>query len=77
MKAILEFNLPEERYDYDSAVNGYKVIGMVEDLVEDLRSIYKHGPRQGYNLSPEEAGKFRNLIIEFINEEDLTGIFFK
>lgn len=34
MKVYLEFSLPEENEDYESAVNGGKLQGMVDDFYE-------------------------------------------
>tara|TARA_Y100001951_G_C11101477_1_gene162305 strand:- start:268 stop:531 length:264 start_codon:yes stop_codon:yes gene_type:complete len=42
MKAILEFDLPEEQYEFDSAVNGCQWHSLVFDLDEKLRQDIKH-----------------------------------
>ena len=42
MKAILEFDLPEEKYEFDSAVNGCQWRSLVFDLDEKLRQDIKH-----------------------------------
>ena len=48
MKAILEFDLPEEQYEFDSAVNGCQWHNLVSDLDEKLRQDIKH--RHGEDL---------------------------
>ena len=42
MKAILQFNLPEEQYEFDSAVTGSQWHNLVSDLDEKLRQDIKH-----------------------------------
>lgn len=44
MKAKLEFNLPEEREEYEAAVNGARNQLRIEDIWEELfRPRHKHG----------------------------------
>ena len=42
MKAVLEFNLPEEQHEFDSALNGAQWHNLVTDLDEKLRQDLKH-----------------------------------
>jgi len=42
MKAILEFDLPGEQYQFDSAVNGCQWHSLVFSLDEKLRQDIKH-----------------------------------
>ena len=53
MKAILEFDLPEEQYEFDSAVNGCQWHNLVSDLDEKLRQDIKH---QRFGDSTRVAG---------------------
>lgn len=46
MKAILEFNLPEEREEFETANNGGKYLGALGDLANELRTRRKHWPEQ-------------------------------
>lgn len=43
MKAVLEFSLPEEQQEFQTAVDAWKYRAVVEDLVEHLRGRIKHG----------------------------------
>lgn len=43
MKATLSFNLPEEKYEFESAVNGTKYRGIMWDINEAIRAYLKHG----------------------------------
>ena len=42
MIATLTFNLPEEKYEYDAAVQACGVLGRLDDLDNRLRSVTKH-----------------------------------
>ena len=53
MKAILEFDLPEEQYEFNSAVNGCQWNNLVSDVDEKLRQEIKH---QNFNGITPVAG---------------------
>ena len=42
MKGILEFDLPEDREEYEIAVNGYKYKSVLEELTSFLRQKIKY-----------------------------------
>lgn len=42
MKAILEFDLPEERDEHEDALSGWKWRSLVENLDDELRSVVKY-----------------------------------
>lgn len=44
MKAILEFNLPDDQIEFDYATNGSKWASLVWDLDQHLRNTTKHTP---------------------------------
>ncbi len=43
MKAILEFNLPEEEHEHRCAVAGQNLYGDVYEIDQWLRGLLKHG----------------------------------
>ena len=43
MKAILEFDLPEEEYEFNRAVQSKNLSGAMLDIEHQLRSWYKYG----------------------------------
>lgn len=45
MKAILEFNLPEDRRELDNALLAAQMISVIHEVDELLRSQLKHGDR--------------------------------
>lgn len=69
MKATLEFNLPEDRNDFELATKGSKWYSVVWDMDQWLRSQYKHMPDSEYSQDSYEAyyqarQKLNALIIE-------------
>jgi len=49
MKAKLEFNLPEDKYDFDSAIQGNDMTLVLFKMDQFLRGKIKHNPD---NLAP-------------------------
>jgi len=64
MKAILEFNLPEEKEDFDFANNGINYYSALCEFDNWLRSEYK------YNGN-EPMFEVRKKLNEFINENNV------
>ena len=64
MKATLEFNLPEEKDEYDFANNGLNYYSALVEFDQWLRSEYK------YNGN-EAMFKVREKLNEFINENNV------
>ena len=68
MKVTLEFNLPEEREEYNDAINGTKSIAILDEFSERiLRSGYKYGNFPEKIRSLVESGK--------VSQEDMEEIF--
>lgn len=63
MKAILEFNLPDEEHQYWCAVKGRDMFLMISKLRENLRQRYKYMD----NLSDEARDELENTR-EYIGE---------
>ena len=64
MKAILEFNLPEDKEDFDFATNGINYYSALCEFDNWLRSEYK------YNGN-ESMFEVRKKLNEFINENNV------
>ena len=64
MKAILEFNLPEEKDEYDFANNGINYYSALVEFDNWLRSEYK------YNGN-EPMFEVREKLNKFINENNI------
>jgi hypothetical protein len=69
MKAVLEFNLPDEQEDYMMAQNGNKYLYVLQDLDNYLRGLLKYT-----ELSEEvyEAlSNTRSKLNELLNERNV------
>ena len=68
MKAILEFNLPEENDEFDLAINAVKWYSVCWELDQYLRSKTKYAPdsmpNEVYEALNETRDKLRELLIE-------------
>jgi hypothetical protein len=59
MKAILEFNLPEEKQEHNYAVNATEAFGALSDIQQQLRRIRK------YDADPQEVLEaIENIVLE-------------
>ena len=65
MKAVLEFSLPEEREEFDSAANGWKWQSVVWDFDQMLREKIKHG-------NQEELVPVREALNDLITDHGLV-----
>jgi hypothetical protein len=68
MKAILEFNLPDDQQEYDLANNGLNFWSVLYKLDEDLRTKTKYAsddlPKDKYDAYQEIRDKLHELISE-------------
>ena len=67
MKAILEFNLPEEKYEHERAVRAMDAFSLLHEIDQHLRNVVKHG--EGAYESPEDLAKhIREQIGELLSK---------
>lgn len=59
MKAVLEFDLPEEQKEFRTAVNGAAWRNVLQILDQELRSVAKHGADE---VSAEHAQRWRDVV---------------
>jgi hypothetical protein len=69
MKARLEYNLPEERPEFELAVNGAKMQLVLWEMDQWLRVQYKYMPDNEYSKDKYETyekcrDKLRDLMLE-------------
>jgi hypothetical protein len=64
MKAILEFNLPEDKEDFDFATNGLNYYSALIEMDQWLRSEYKYNNK-------EEMFAVSEKLNEIINENNV------
>lgn len=65
MKAILEFNLPEDQDDFNYATNGFNYYMALTEFDNWLRSEYKYNGK-------EEMYAVREKLNYIINENNVT-----
>ena len=67
MKAILEFNLPEDQQDFDLANSGMKFWSVLWELDQSLRSKTKYAPdslpQDKYDAYQEIREELRELML--------------
>jgi len=72
MKAILEFNLPEDQSDFDLAVNGAKAQVALWEMDQWLRAQYKYMSDTEYSEDKYETfEKCRDQLREIMFENGL------
>ena len=73
MKAILEFNLPEDRDDFELATKGSKWYSVVWEMDQWLRSQYKYMPDSEYSEALyDHYYRTRQKLNEIINEHGIN-----
>lgn len=69
MKAILEFNLPEDESEHRCAINGANWMSVLFRIDEGLRQISKHGDDA---QKADFADEIRDMIREEMDTFNLT-----
>jgi hypothetical protein len=72
MKAILEFNLPEDKSEFEDASNGTKWKLLVWDLDQYLRSQIKYNSDNLTDEAYNKLEKVREQLHDLIRENGLT-----
>jgi uncharacterized UPF0160 family protein len=70
-KATLEFNLPEEREEYNLCVNGSNYSSALWKFNEYLRNVLKHNPK---DLSDEQLNLVEEIQKEFFESLDTYDV---
>jgi len=69
MKAILEFNLPEDHVEFEMAVNGSKIHSVLWEMDQWLRAQYKYMPDTEYSKDKYDTfEKCRDQLREIMFE---------
>jgi len=72
MKAILEFNLPEDKKDFDFATQGLNWWSVCWDMDQWLRGQMKHPSSDMSDDTYEALQKCREKLQELINDSNLN-----
>jgi hypothetical protein len=70
MKAILEFNMPEEAVEFELAANGHKWSHAMWDLDQELRKIVKYSETHSQEVK-EFAQYIRDMLYRELNERNI------
>jgi hypothetical protein len=70
MKAIIEFNLPEEQAEHYCAIKGADMLNVLWELKAELRSMLKYGelPDKQYEI----VEKIQGYLIQSLNDNDVN-----
>jgi hypothetical protein len=69
MKATLEFNLPDDEYKFNCAVNGEKYLSALECIRSEVRTIYKYSELT--DAEHQLVERIYSMIIDYMNECNL------
>jgi hypothetical protein len=70
MKAVLEFNLPDEQAEHYCAIKGQDMLNVLFELKSELRSMLKYGdlPEQQYEI----VEKIQDFLISSLNDHEIN-----
>lgn len=71
MKAIIEFDLDEERHEFDNAVNGWRWHCLVNELDNELRAKVKYPSDDTHKEAINALANFRQFLHDQLREEGL------
>lgn len=70
MKATLEFQLPEETYEYETINKAKSYKAIVEEIREQLRTYRKHG--HDFDNADDVICKMECMVIELLRDEGIV-----
>ena len=70
MKAILEFNLPEEQAEHYCAIKGADMLNVLWELKAELRSMRKYGELSDKQYDIVE--KIEDFLFSSLNSNDIN-----
>lgn len=72
MKAILEFNLPDDQVEFDLAIHGNKFWSVLWELDQDLRAKTKYAPDNLPEDKYDAYQEIRDRLYELMSECDVN-----
>jgi hypothetical protein len=72
MKAILEFNLPDDDQDFNMAVNAMKFWSVLYELDQNLRAKTKYAPDDLPQDKYDAYQEVRELLHQLMDEENVN-----
>ena len=70
MKAILEFNLPEEQAEHYCAIKGADMLNVLWEIKAELRSMRKYGELTSEKY--EMVEKIEDFLYRALNDNDVN-----
>jgi hypothetical protein len=72
MKATIEFNLPEDKYEYDLANKSSSLLSCLMEFEQEIRKIYKYEDLKKNQL--EIVEKIREKFYEILQDNEINLI---
>ncbi len=72
MKAILEFNLPDDQQDFELASNAMKFWSVLYELDQELRSKTKYAPDDLPQDKYDAYQEVRDVLYELMRNENIS-----
>lgn len=72
MKATIEFNLPEDKYEYDLANKSSSLLSCLMEFEQEIRKIYKYEDLKQNQL--EIVEKIRDKFYEILQDNEINLI---
>ena len=72
MKAILEFNLPDDQIEFDLANNGRNFWSVLWELDQDLRAKTKYAPDDLPQDKYDAYQEIRDRLYELLSEHNVS-----
>jgi hypothetical protein len=70
MKAIIEYNLPEDQFEFDNAVKSMKMWHALNEIKDELRRIYKYEDLKENEF--EMVERIREKFFEILQENEIN-----
>jgi methionyl-tRNA synthetase len=70
MKAILEFNLPDEEFDFKRATQGKYLYFAICEFDDELRNWIKHGHK--FKGADEALNEIRSMLHRGLQDENIS-----
>ena len=70
MKATIEYNLPEDQFEFDNAVKSMKMWHALNEIKDELRRIYKYEDLKENEF--EMVERIREKFFEILQENEIN-----
>lgn len=74
MKALLEFNLPEDQHDHKYALAGTDALICIDDLLNEIRSKLKHDGGEFKNCDEKTLEIIRDYMVQLKIDRELPEL---